>query len=75
MTAESEQSSAYIEGKEMGREQMRAAAVWYHEHQKHVEKLITEYGVLGKDSYAPTGSDVIRPELWEPAHWRWFFGL
>lgn len=41
---------------------------WYAQHGAHVDRLATEFGPV----YEPTGSDAYRPELWKPAHWRWF---
>lgn len=38
------------------------------EHSSHVRGLIS----YANYSYAPSGSDVFRPELWKPAHWKWF---
>ncbi len=44
---------------------------WYLAHKNHVHSL-----VAGEtNSYAPTGSDAIRPELWKAAHWRHYLGL
>lgn len=45
------------------------ADAYYSAHTQHVDRLInyTEY------SYAPSGSDMFRPELWKEAHWRWYF--
>lgn len=42
---------------------------WYNTHEKHVTELIRS----GDNDYPPSGSDMLKPELWKPAHWRWFF--
>lgn len=38
------------------------------DHRKHVDDLISD----ASGWYAPNGSDLLRPELWKPAHWKWF---
>jgi siroheme synthase len=43
------------------------ARAWKAEHTAHVERLMSGDPYL----YRPTGSDVIRPELWKGAHWNW----
>lgn len=43
------------------------AAIWYAEHQGHVNRLIKGESM----AYAPSGSDLLHPELWKAAHWRW----
>jgi hypothetical protein len=43
------------------------AAVWRAEHEQHVSGLIASDG----PAYPPCGSDLMRPELWRPPHWRW----
>jgi hypothetical protein len=41
---------------------------WRRRHRLHVQRLIEEAG----NSYPPSREDASRPELWKPAHWRWF---
>jgi len=43
------------------------AISWRASHSDHVAKLVAS----ARCAYPPTGSDVIRPELWKDAHWRW----
>lgn len=43
------------------------ALAWRQDHLCHVSKLLTHPGM----TYAPSGSDVFRPELWRSPHWRW----
>jgi len=43
---------------------------WMHEHMKHVDSLTFDGE---KTVYPPSGSDLYRPSLWKPAHWRWFY--
>ena len=43
------------------------ASQWRKEHLEHVKRLMSDTG-----TYPPSGSDIDRPELWKPAHWRWF---
>lgn len=47
---------------------MTKARTWYWNHIDHVDKLLQT-----TTSYAPSGSDIFRPELWKAAHWKWFF--
>ncbi len=42
---------------------------WYGRHKDHVLKMLTDGEV---SMYAPSGGDIIHPELWTPSHWRWF---
>jgi len=51
----------------MNEDELENALRWYREHENHVQGLI---GVL--TSYSPSEEDIGRPELWKPAHWRWF---
>ena len=44
---------------------------WYERNKAHVDSLILE----SKESVAPSGSDLFRPELWKAIHWRWFLEL
>lgn len=41
---------------------------FYSKHFSHVTDLIKS----AEGSYSPSGSDLFRPELWKPSHWRWF---
>jgi hypothetical protein len=47
----------------------RRARDWYVAHKPHVDRL-----VKGSDQkpYPASGSDISRPELWKPEHWKWF---
>lgn len=46
------------------------AREWYENHTDHVNSLIIPYkGVI----YEPSDEDREHPELWKPAHWKWFF--
>lgn len=45
------------------------ATRWWSDHDAHVRRLLKSEGAI---AYPPTGSDVYRPELWRPPHWRWF---
>ena len=44
------------------------ADTWNKEHRVWVEKVIKQE----EQSYAPSQEDAFRPELWKPAHWKWF---
>lgn len=44
------------------------ARKWYWDHIEHVDGIMA----ATKEAYAPSGSDIMRPELWKGAHWRWF---
>ena len=44
------------------------ARLWRDAHRDHVVALM-DNGIV---EYEPTGSDAARPELWKPAHWRWW---
>lgn len=48
--------------------EIRMAAKWQSQHSKFVDALLTDAG----KACPPTGSVVCRPELWKPAHWKWF---
>jgi hypothetical protein len=67
-----EKPNLYLEGVEMGRLEMRAAAQWYRQHVYHVERVINSANTT-QGTYPPTGSLVIQPSLWRAPHWRWFF--
>lgn len=41
---------------------------WFQEHKSHVYSLIEKETA----KVAPSGSDMFRPELWKPMHWKWF---
>jgi hypothetical protein len=41
---------------------------WYKKHTDHVKKVMKE----NEKAYAPSGSDMFRPELWKSGHWNWF---
>lgn len=43
------------------------ARAWKAKHQAHVLRLMK----ADQFAYAPSGSDVIHPELWKGAHWNW----
>lgn len=47
------------------------AARWYKGHWQHVNALMA----TTDKSYPASGSDVYRPELWKPGHWRYFFSI
>jgi len=56
----------------MNEAQIEKAEQWQRKHSDHVKRLLS--GCLsGYGTYEPTGSDASSPELWKPAHWRWFF--
>lgn len=57
-TVQIDESSALVAGK-----------IWYTQHQTHVDRII----VGEKHVVKPSGFDLVRPELWKPCHWRWFF--
>lgn len=42
---------------------------WYKEHEDHVHDLIKDTEI----SVKPSGSDLLKPELWKDIHWNWFF--
>lgn len=43
---------------------------WQKSHEEHVTKLLKTNDF--DYSYPPSGSDLLHPELWKAAHWRWF---
>jgi hypothetical protein len=47
------------------------AFTWKHDYADHVAKLLDQ----SKYEYAvvPSGSDLFKPELWKPCHWKWFY--
>lgn len=45
------------------------ANYWFLEHLELIKKMIND-GETSKNP--PCGSDLYSPELWKPAHWRWF---
>ena len=48
------------------------AKLFYLEHLDHVSQLM--HDSKEETCYPPTDTyDVIRPEVWKPAHWRWFW--
>ncbi len=49
------------------RRAIRAAMEWREKHTERVLGLMED----GHLAYAPSGSDIFRPELWRPAMWRW----
>jgi len=55
----------------MTREQIVHADQWRIKHRDHVARLIAGTESGGRN-YEPSREDVNRPELWKPAHWRWF---
>lgn len=59
--SEKEQAEAFVK-----------AIAWDAEHKMHVIKLVRD-AETAKVSYSPSGSDCFRPELWKPAHWKWFY--
>jgi hypothetical protein len=56
----------------MTRDWRQAAMEWRSEHGTHVSKLMQLRPTSTNHCYPPSGSDVIHPELWTGAHWRWF---
>jgi len=48
---------------------IRRGNAWLIAHREHVLSLIQAEGHV---AYPATGSDIIHPELWKPAHWRYF---
>ena len=48
------------------------ARIWYRAHREHVDLLVA---ISDAGGYPPSGSDISQPELWKPAHWRWFLHL
>lgn len=44
------------------------AREFYWGHIEHVDRLLGDADA----EYAPSGSDIFHPELWKPAHWKWF---
>lgn len=44
------------------------AQEWYRKHCKHVDVLMASTN----QSYPPSGSDCLHPELWKKANWKWF---
>jgi len=51
----------------MRQAELENAIGWYRQHKNHVNKLID-----APPSYRPSKEDIGKPELWKPAHWRWF---
>ena len=49
--------------------QRAVAGAYYERHMTHVDAMLR--GVT--QAVEPTGSDALRPDLWKPEHWRWFF--
>lgn len=45
------------------------ATAWRTMYPEHVRRLVKLAGVK---AYAPYGSDLFHPELWNSAHWNWF---
>jgi hypothetical protein len=50
----------------------RRAREWYEAHKNHVSNLMRQATKRGATGFEPTGSDVIRPDLWKAEHWLWF---
>ena len=48
--------------------EIERATEWRVIHLRHVLTLEAD----GESSYPPAKEDAGRPELWKPAHWRWF---
>jgi hypothetical protein len=44
------------------------ARAWYEKHKAHVDSLVKGENA----SFAPSGSDCDKPELWKSGHWNWF---
>lgn len=42
---------------------------WRQDHARHVEELKTEASGAW---YAPTGAELLKPQLWRAPHWVWF---
>ena len=52
------------------------AFTWGHDHADHLSNLLEEdYCKFVTNKIAPSGSDLFKPELWKPCHWRWFLTL
>jgi len=51
------------------------AFTWKHDHADHVANLMEREKCLLNNAYPPSGSDLFKPELWKPAHWRWFLTI
>lgn len=64
-----------LEVKDLTREELKTlhdrANEFRGKHKIHVDELIRST----KHLYPPSGSDMLHPELWKPAHWAWFLGL
>ena len=56
----------------MTQEQIIKADEWRIKHKEHVERLQKD-DLSGHGFYEPSKEDAGSPELWKPAHWRWFF--
>lgn len=48
-------------------QEKEAARVWKAQHEAHVQRLKN----ADPFAYAPSGSDVLHPELWKGGHWNW----
>lgn len=35
-------------------------------------KIVNQAIKIADAAFAPSGSDLFRPELWKPGHWKWF---
>lgn len=51
--------------------QEERAEAFYAAHRAHVDRLMAGAESQGQ-AYAPSGSDVFRPDLWKAPHWRWY---
>lgn len=54
----------------MTHEHVVKANDWLIKHKEHVESLVKSEKSFG---YPPSEEDKGHPELWKPAHWKWYF--
>ena len=52
--------------------QIKNANRFYKNHKEHVDKIMKE---TTKSYELSESEDKIRPELWKPEYWRWFFNI
>jgi hypothetical protein len=55
----------------MIQEQIIKADEWRIKHNEYVSRILND-GLSGHGFYEPSEEDAGSPELWKPAHWRWF---
>jgi hypothetical protein len=46
------------------------ACEWHSVHIEHIRKMKLERTEI--PAFPPSGSDILRPELWMDSHWKWF---